>query len=169
MIEVMIFVALVGVWFWANWERSGAQVRKTAANYVSPWDYEASVVEADNVLEDYRRRKQRSRVKASIQSPSLDGMPRSSSIENVMEIKITDDLDDEIYVEACEKTIECIEDDARRNILIDYYIKRPIAVELLIADSGYSKAGYYIALKDALYAFASIWPTGSHGLLVDKE
>lgn len=169
MIEVIMFIVLVGVWFWANWKRSGAQVRKAAANYVSPWDYEASVVEADRVLEDYRRRKQRSRVKALLKSPSLDGMPRSSSIDNVMEIKITDDLDDEIYVDACEKTIECIEDDNRRNILIDYYIKRPIAVELLIADSGYSKAGYYIALKDALYAFASIWPTGSHGLLVDKE
>ena len=169
MIAVIMFIVLVGVWFWANWERSGAQVRKTAANYVSPWDYEASVVEADRVLEDYRRRKQRSRVKALLKSPSLDGMPRSSSIDNTIEIKITDDLDDEIYVDACEKTIECIEDDARRNILIDYYIKRPIAVELLIADSGYSKAGYYIALKDALYAFASIWPTGSHGLLVDKE
>jgi ArpU family phage transcriptional regulator len=169
LIAVIMFIAFVGVWFWANWERSGAKVRKTAANYVSPWDYEASVVEADKILEDYRRRKQRSRVKALLKSPSLDGMPRSSSIDNVMEIKITDDLDDEIYVDACEKTIECIEDDNRRNILIDYYIKRPIAVELLIADSGYSKAGYYIALKDALYAFASIWPTGSHGLLVDKE
>ena len=169
LIEVMIFIALVVVWFWVNWERSGARVRKTAANTVSPWDYEASVVEADKILEDYRRRKQRSRVKSLLKSPSLDGMPRSSSIGNTIEIKITDDLDDEIYVEACEKTIECIEDDNRRNILIDYYIKRPIAVELLIADSGYSKAGYYIALKDALYAFASIWPTGSHGLLVDKE
>lgn len=86
-----------------------------------------------------------------------------------MEIKITNHLDDETYVEVCEKTIECIEDDARRNILRDYYIKRPIAVELLIADSGYSKAGYYIALKEALYAFASIWPVGSHGLLVNKS
>ena len=169
MIAVILFIVLVGVWFLANWERSDAQVRKTAASYVSPWDYEASVVEADKILEDYRRRKQRSRVKALLKSPSLDGMPRSSSIDNTIEIKITDDLDDEIYVEACEKTIECIEDDNRRNILIDYYIKRPIAVELLIADSGYSKSGYYIALKDALYAFASIWPTGSHGLLVDKE
>ena len=169
MIAVIMFIVLVGVWFWVNWKRSGARVRKTAADTVSPWDYEASVVEADRVLEDYRRHKQRSRVKALLKSPSLDGMPRSSSIDNTIEIKITDDLDDEIYVEACEKTIECIEDDNRRNILIDYYIKRPIAVELLIADSGYSKAGYYIALKDALYAFASIWPTGSHGLLVDKE
>ena len=169
MIEVMIFITFVVVWFWVNWERSGERVRKTAANTVSPWDYEASVAEADKILEDYRRRKQRSRVKSLLKSPSLDGMPRSSSIDNTIEIKITDDLDDEIYVEACEKTIECIEDDNRRNILIDYYIKRPIAVELLIADSGYSKAGYYIALKDALYAFASIWPAGSHGLLVDKE
>ena len=169
MIAVIMFIVLVGVWFWANWKRSGAQVRKTAANTVSPWDYDASVVEADRVLEDYRRRKQRSRVKALLRSPSLDGMPRSSSIDNTIEIKITNNLDDEAYVDICEKTIECIEDDNRRNILIDYYIKRPIAVELLIADSGYSKAGYYIALKDALYAFASIWPTGSHGLLVDKE
>ena len=169
MIAVIMFIVLVGVWFWVNWERGGAQVRKTAANTVSPWDYDASVVEADKILEDYRRRKQRSRVKALLKSPSFDGMPRSSSIDNTMEIKITDDLDDEIYVEVCEKTIECIEDDNRRNILIDYYIKRPIAVELLIADSGYSKSGYYIALKDALYAFASIWPTGSNGLLVDKE
>ncbi len=144
-------------------------MRKTAANTVSPWDYDASVVEADHVLEDYRRRKQRSRVKSLLKSPSLDGMPRSSSIDNTMEIKITNNLDDEVYVDLCEKTIECIEDDTRRNILIDYYIKRPIAVELLIADSGYSKAGYYIALKDALYTFASIWPAGSHGLLVDKE
>ena len=169
MIAVIMFIVLVGVWFWANWKRSGAQVRKTAANTVSPWDYDASVVEADKILEDYRRRKQRARVKSLLKSPSLDGMPRSSSIDNTIEVKITDDLDDEIYVEACEKTIECIEDDNRRNILIDYYIKRPIAVELLIADSGYSKSGYYIALKDALYAFASIWPAGSHGLLVDKE
>ena len=162
----MLFIALVGVWFWANWERSDAQVRKTTASAVSQWDYEASVAEADNVLEDYRRRKQRSRVKASIQSPSLDGMPRSSSIGNVMEIKITNHLDDETYVEVCEKTIECIEDDARRNILRDYYIKQPIAVELLIADSGYEKSGYYDALKDALYTFAGLWPVGDHGLLV---
>ncbi|WP_054722378.1 hypothetical protein [Lacticaseibacillus nasuensis] len=166
MIEVMIFVALVGVWFWANWKRSGAQVRKTAANYVSPWDYEASVIEADHVLEDYRRRKQRSRVKASIKSPSLDGMPRSPSIGNVVEIRITDHIDDETYTEACDKTISCIEDDAHRNILKDYYIKRPIAVELLIADSGYGKTGYYDVLKDALYTFAGLWPAGDHGLLV---
>lgn len=144
-------------------------MRKTTANTVSPWDYEASVLAADVVLEDYRRRKQRSRVKASIKSPSLDGMPRSPSIGNVAEIRITDHIDDETYIEACEKTISCIEDDAHRNILKDYYIKRPIAVELLIADSGYSKAGYYIALKEALYAFASIWPVGSHGLLVNKS
>ena len=144
-------------------------MRKATANYVSPWDYDASVAEADKILEDYRRRKQRSRVKSLLKSPSFDGMPRSSSIDNAIEIKITNYLDDEAYTEICEKTIDCIEDDNKRNILIDYYIKRPIAVELLIADSGYSKAGYYVALKDALYAFASIWPVGSHGLLVDKE
>ena len=144
-------------------------MRKATANYVSPWDYDASVAEADKILEDYRRRKQRSLVKSLIKSPSFDGMPRSSSIDNAIEIKITNHLDDEAYTEICEKTIDCIEDDNKRNILIDYYIKRPIAVELLIADSGYSKAGYYVVLKDALYAFASIWPAGSHGLLVDKE
>ena len=77
MITVILFIVFVGVWFWANWERSDAQVRKTAANTVSPWDYDASVAEADHVLEDYRRRKQRSRVKALLKSPSLDGMPRS--------------------------------------------------------------------------------------------
>lgn len=166
MIAVMLFAALVAAWFWANWERSDAQVRKTVANAVSPWDYEASVLAADTVLEDYRRRKQRARVKASIKSPSLDGMPRSPSIDNVVEIRITDHIDDETYTEACDKTIGCIEDDAHRNILKDYYIKRPIAVELLIADSGYEKSGYYDALKDALYTFAGLWPVGDHGLLV---
>ena len=166
MIAVIMFIVLVGVWFWANWERSGAQVRKATANYVSPWDYEASVAEADKILEDYRRRKQRSRVKSLIKSPSFDGMPRSSSIDNAIEIKITNHLDDEVYVELCEKTIECIEDDNRRNILIDYYIKRPIAVEFLIADSGYEKSGYYNALKDALYTFAGLWPVGENGLLI---
>lgn len=166
MIEVMIFITFVVVWFWVNWERSGERVRKTAANTVSPWDYEASAVEADKILEDYRRRKQRSLVKSLLKSPSFDGMPRSSSIDNVMEIKITNYLDDEAYTEACEKTIEFIEDDNRRNILMDYYIKRPIAVELLIADSGYEKSGYYNALKDALYTFAGLWPFGENGLLI---
>ncbi|QFQ91004.1 DUF1492 domain-containing protein [Lacticaseibacillus manihotivorans] len=123
---------------------------------------------ADAELKDYRHRHQKSRRPevAGLKSPSLDGMPRTDSIENGQEGKLLGHLSDQEFCQQVVRAIECIEDDDQRTILTLLYITKPITAEAIQQRLHMSNTAYYHKLEDALVSFAEVWPPIPSDLLV---
>lgn len=131
-------------------------------------DHEATAANAEAVLMDYRHRKAKAkRNEITIQSPRMDGMPRSPSTENAQENKILRDLEDGEFCQQCDRVINAIESSEGRTILkLLYTVDRPPKVESIMERLGMQSTAYYHAKEDALIAFAEIWPPSPSELLV---
>lgn len=131
-------------------------------------DHEATAANAEAVLMDYRHRKAKAkRNEITIQSPRMDGMPRSPSTENAQENKILRDLEDGEFCQQCDRVINAIESSEGRTILkLLYTVDRPPKVESIMERIGMQSTAYYHAKEDALIAFAEIWPPSPSELLV---
>lgn len=131
-------------------------------------DHEATAANAEAVLMDYRHRKAKAkRNEITIQSPRMDGMPRSPSTENAQENKILRDLEDGEFCQQCDRVINAIESSEGRTILkLLYTVDRPPKVESIMERLGMQSTAYYHAKDDALIAFAEIWPPSPSELLV---
>ncbi|MCI1912946.1 MAG: hypothetical protein LKJ06_07925 [Schleiferilactobacillus harbinensis] len=131
-------------------------------------DHEATATNAEAVLMDYRHRKHKAkRNEVTIQSPQMDGMPRSPSTENAQENKILRDLEDGEFCQQCDRVISAIESSEGRTILrLLYTVGRPPKVESIMEQLGMQSTAYYHAREDALVAFAELWPPSPSELLV---
>ncbi|WP_057821920.1 ArpU family phage packaging/lysis transcriptional regulator [Schleiferilactobacillus perolens] len=131
-------------------------------------DHEATATNAKAVLMDYRHRKHKAkRNEVTIQSPQMDGMPRSPSTENAQENKILRDLEDGEFCHQCDRVISAIESSEGRTILrLLYTVGRPPKVESIMEQLGMQSTAYYHAREDALVAFAELWPPSPSELLV---
>lgn len=129
---------------------------------------EETAANAESVLIDYRHRKARARGwSMSLQSPTMDGMPRNQSTDNKVESKIVNYLSDDEFVQQCLEVISGIEKAEYRKLLELTYIK-PLPTVTRIAEAVHlSRAKYYRDKEAALIAFAELWPpSGSSPLLV---
>ncbi|MFT8412311.1 MAG: ArpU family phage packaging/lysis transcriptional regulator [Schleiferilactobacillus perolens] len=131
-------------------------------------DHEATAANAEFVLMDYRHRKQKSkRNEITLQSPAIDGMPRSPSTENSQENKLLKYLNDWDFVAQCDRAIESVENDESRTILkLLYTTDYPVKVQTIMDRLGMETTAYYHAKQDALIAFAEVWPPSPSELLV---
>lgn len=137
-------------------------------SYFRRLDREATAKNAELVLGDYRHRHQKARRAevAGLKSPSMDGMPRTESIENGVEDKIINHLSDQEFAAKVILAIECIEDDEQRHLLKLLYIGAPLSVEAIQTRLSLSAKTYYRVKEDALNAFAEVWPPAPSELLV---
>lgn len=137
-------------------------------SYSRRLDREATAKNAEMVLGDYRHRHQKARRTevAGLKSPSMDGMPRTKSIENVVEDKVINHLSDQEFATKVILAIECIGDDEHRHLLKLLYIGAPLPVEAIQERLNLSAKTYYRVKEDVLNAFAEVWPPSPSELLV---
>ena len=98
-------------------------------------------------------------------------MPRSDSYGNKAEEQITGHVDDQQFVKKCEVIVREIMPDVAQDEnwakILDYYYMRQIGTDEVIMERlGYSHSAYYEAKKQALCAFAEVWPPFPNELLV---
>lgn len=108
----------------------------------------------------------------ALQSPNMDGMPRSDSFDNTTEAKIIGHLDDKQFVAQVDYILNEMMPEVSRNenwakILKLAYITRGGLQDKAIQERlGYEHSAYYEAKKDALCAFAELWPPFPSELVV---
>lgn len=131
-------------------------------------DQKATIENADALLSDYghrRARAQRWRL-AGLQSPNMDGMPKSPSVDNHVEAQVINGLDDEYYlklVDAVLKALEC----ERYRVILDLVYIHPLATQEAVAERlNLEHSQYYRERDNALIAFAEWWPPVSKSELL---
>lgn len=131
---------------------------------------------ADEVLTQYPSRKAMTlRWSAALQSPNMDGMPRTSSTRNTAEDKVMGHLDDLQYVKQVEYIInelmpEVSRDENWASILRLTYMTHGGLEPSEVQDRlGIEHSAFYEARKDALCAFAELWPPFPAELVVKNR
>ena len=120
-------------------KRSKQERDKTAAN-------------AERILLEYPRARSKTlRGAVSIQSPTLDGMPRNDTVSNRNEDRIINTLD---------KAMPNVSKDPNwaKIIKLAYLLPQPMKDVAIQQRLGYGHTAYYDAKKEALCAFAELWP-----------
>ena len=137
-------------------------------------DRDETAANAERVLLSYEHHKSMAlRWSISLKSPVIDGMPRNDSVENNTERQITNHIDDQLYVKQCEVIINEIMPQTSRNPkwpdILRYTYLKPLATDLAVQERvGYEHSAFYEAKKDALCAFAELWPPYPSELVVRK-
>lgn len=105
---------------------------------------------------------------ASLQSPAMDGMPRSDSYGNRVEEKIVGDLSARQFVKQCDSTLDKVPDETYHTILkLTYFVHNQPNDSIIMERVGLEHSAYYEAKKRAQIAFAGWWPPeGTSELLV---
>lgn len=136
-------------------------------------DKDKTAANAEAVLLEYPHRKAlASRGLVSLQSPKMDGMPHSPSVDNHGEERIISHLDDKLFVYQVEKIVKEIMPETATNdkwpgiLKLRYLIPRPLSNDQIMERVGYEHTAYYDALKEALCAFAELWPPFPSELVV---
>ncbi|MFT8409886.1 MAG: ArpU family phage packaging/lysis transcriptional regulator [Schleiferilactobacillus perolens] len=144
-----------------------------ATQRFSKIDKDKTAANAEAVLLEYPHRKAlASRSLVGLQSPKMDGMPRSPSAENHTEDPIINHLDDKLYVYQCEKIVNEILPDTASNdkwptiLKLRYLIRYPLSDADIMERVHYEHTAYYDGLKEALCAFAELWPPFPSELVV---
>lgn len=144
---------------------------RVVQTYFGRLDRRATADRADMVLGDYRHRRAKAKRAeiVALQSPNLDGMPSSPSVENRVESKILHQLSDCEFVGRVDAVLECIEDQEARTLLKLLYTGRPMTGEAIMERMSMSNTAYYRARENALVAFAEVWPPAPSELLVYRN
>ena len=131
----------------------------------SKQDRDETAANAERILLEYPRAKSKTlRGAVSIQSPTLDGMPRNDTVSNRNEDKIINTLDDEDLVAQCDyivnKAMPNVSKDPNwaKIIKLAYLLPQPMKDVAIQQRLGYGHTAYYDAKKEALCAFAELWP-----------
>lgn len=132
---------------------------------------------AERILIQYPNRKAMALSREStLESPAMDGMPRSPSVENHADDKIIGYLenDDKQFCDRCEKIINTLLPQTAVNdkwpiiLKMRYVALKPLPDDVIMERVGYQSSQYYEAVKDALCAFAEWWPNCPGSLVVSK-
>ncbi|MFC6202590.1 ArpU family phage packaging/lysis transcriptional regulator [Lactiplantibacillus nangangensis] len=135
-------------------------------------DKERTIVNADRVLNSYRKWRLRAqRVSFNLQSPAMDGMPKSPSYGNSIEDKHVNKSNADFMANLVIRVIDAITIDEGSEIYsklltllyIKHYSKTKCMVSLNISDKTFNKY-----LKQAQLTFAEIYPDKVENLIVKK-
>jgi ArpU family phage transcriptional regulator len=131
-------------------------------------DIEQTAINADQVLSQYQHHKAMAkRWDLSLQSPKMDGMPKSPSYGNTAENSITSHLDDKLFSLQCERIIREGMTDERLAKILEYTYLKPLNSDYAVMMKvGYEKTQFYEQRKIALCAFAELWPPFPSELVV---
>jgi ArpU family phage transcriptional regulator len=140
-------------------------------------DRDKTAVNAENILIQYPHRKVMAMSrKSTLESPSMDGMPKSPSVSNHTDDQIINYLenDDKQFCDRCEKIINTLLPQTAVNdkwpiiLKMRYVTLKPSLDDVIMERVGYQSSQYYEAVKDALCAFAEWWPSYPGSLVVSK-
>ena len=135
-------------------------------------DEERTIANAERVLKGYWKWRLRARrVNFNLQSPAMDGMPKSPSYGNHIEDKQVSKANDDFMANLVVKVIEAVtideETEKYSELLMLLYVKRysktKCMISLNISDKTFNKY-----LKQAQLMFAEIYPDGVEDLIVKK-
>ncbi|MFB9770107.1 ArpU family phage packaging/lysis transcriptional regulator [Lactiplantibacillus modestisalitolerans] len=135
-------------------------------------DEDRTAIKAERVLKGYRKWLLRARkVNFNLQSPAMDGMPKSTSYRNPIEAKHVNKWNAEFMAKLVVNVIKGIVIDEKTEIyselLMLFYIKNysktKCMITLNISDKTFNKY-----LKQAQLTFAEVYPDKVENLLVKK-
>ena len=131
-------------------------------------DEKASRQQARELLSKYRRYSRMAGVRLTdIQSPTIDGMPKSSSYENRAEAKIVNHIDAETIVHNCQQAMQLLGTTSYWVLYYTYFCEPALTHYQIAAKVGYA-AGSIDKLKlRGLLEFAEAYP--GEKLLVFKD
>lgn len=108
------------------------------------------------------------RALASLQSPSMDGMPSNPTVENTAETHVINYVYAQKWVQQVRWTIDALTSDRYRTILELYYIKH-VPDTRIMQRVGLAQTQYYQSKQDALVAFAETWLPYPSELVVTRH
>lgn len=109
-----------------------------------------------------------------LQSPKMDGMPRSDSAVNKSDLAIIGNIDAQQWVHICNKVLEDMEQtqwgktQRWHAILREKYV-RGLPDYTVMSNLNIEKSQYYDERRDALVAFAEMWPPVLNKLVVSRD
>lgn len=132
-------------------------------------DEKASRQQARELLSKYRRYSRMAGVRLTdIQSPTIDGMPMSSSYENRAEAKIVNHIDAETIVHNCQQAMQLLSTTSYWIIYYSFMCEPKLTYyQISTKMVGYSEESIDYLKRKGLLEFAEAYPDGK--LLIYKS